>query len=401
MGGRHEQRGLSAQRRRQIVEAVRRGLSQHEDARRIGVSQPTVRNWDERARGQRLDCVHWEDQPPIPRTTQRTPADIEGLILDVRQQLIAQSDLGHHGAEAIFEALLERGTEELPSIRTIGRALQRRGALDGKRRVRRPPPPPGWYLPHVAQRHAELDSIDIVEGLAIKDGPYLEVLNAVSLHGGWVGSWPHEGAVTAAWAVEALIEHWRRVGLPGYAQFDNDTVFQGPHVHPDGIGRVSRLCLGLGVVPVFVPPREPGFQAAIEHYNGSWQARVWARFEHADVDGLTDRSGRHVAALRRRRADRIEAAPPRRAFPERWRLNLQARLRGRMVYVRRTDAEGRAEVLGRAFEVDRNWAHRLVRAEMDLDAGRIRFYRLRRREPGDQPLLKEVVHRIRSKPFHE
>jgi hypothetical protein len=43
----------------------------------------------------------------------------------------------------------------------------------------------------------------------------------------------------------------------------------------------------------------------------------------------------------------------------------------------------------------------LVRAEVDLDGGKIRFYRLRRREPGDQPLLKEVVHRIRSKPFHE
>ncbi|MBV8609848.1 MAG: helix-turn-helix domain-containing protein, partial [Singulisphaera sp.] len=100
---------MSAQRRRQIVEAVRRGLSQHEVARHFGVSQPTVRYWVERARGQRLDRVHWEDQPPIPRTTQRTPADIEGLILDVRQQLIAQSDLGHHGAEAIFEALLERG----------------------------------------------------------------------------------------------------------------------------------------------------------------------------------------------------------------------------------------------------------------------------------------------------
>ena len=82
-------------------------------------------------------------------------------------------------------------------------------------------------------------------------------------------------------------------------------------------------------------------------------------------------------------------------------LDFRARLKGRMVYVRCTDAEGRAEVLGRAFEVDRHWAHRLVRAEVDLDAGRIRFYRLRRLKPGDQPLLKEVVNRIRSKPFHE
>jgi len=69
--------------------------------------------------------------------------------------------------------------------------------------------------------------------------------------------------------------------------------------------------------------------------------------------------------------------------------------------VRRTDAEGRAEVLGRAFEVDRSWAHRLVRAEVDLDAGKIRFYRLRRREPGDQPLIGEVAHRIKNKIFHE
>ena len=117
--------------------------------------------------------------------------------------------------------------------------------------------------------------------------------------------------------------------------------------------------------------------------------------------GLVDRSRRHVAALRRHRSDRIEAAPPRGAFPEHWRLNLQARLKGRMVFLRRTDAEGRTEVLGRAFDVDRHWAHRLVRAEVDLDAGVIQFYQLRRREPGDQPLLKEVVHRIPSKPFHE
>src|SRR5512135_579169 len=258
-----------------------------------------------------------------------------------------------------------------------------------------------WYLPEVACRSRELDSVDAVEGLVIKGGPQVEVLNTVSLQGGLGASWPRGESVTAKFVVECLVEHWREFGPPGYAQFDNDTIFPGPHTHPDVVGRVSRLCLGLGVVPVFVPPREPGFQAAIENYNGSWQAKVWGRFEHADLEALADRSRRHVAAWRRHRADRIEAAPPRSAFPRRWHLNLQARLKGRMVYVRRTDAEGRAEVLGRAFEVDRHWAHRLIRAEVDLDAGQIRFYRLRRREPGDQPLLRETAHRIPAKPFHE
>src|SRR5512147_681059 len=384
-----------------MVEAVRSARSHQQVARDFGVSPATVNRWVRHAHGQRLDRVDWSDRSPIPRTTQRTTAALEDLVLEVRGRLQAESDLGFFGAEAILDSFRARGVAPLPAERTIYRILRRRGVLDGRHRVRRPPPPPGWYLPEVARRSRELDSIDIVEGLVIRGGPQVEVLNGVSLHGGLVASWPRGESITAKFVVECLVEHWRQFGLPGYAQFDNDTVFQGPHVHPDVIGRVSRLCLSLGVAPVFVPPREPGFQAAIEGYNGSWQARVWARFEHADLDGLIDRSSRHVAALRRHRADRIESAPPRRAFPKGWQLDLQAALRGRIIYLRRTDAAGRAEVLGRSFEVDERWAHRLVRAEVDLKAGTIEFYRLRRREPGDQPLIKEVSHRIKNKLFHE
>ena len=99
--------------------------------------------------------------------------------------------------------------------------------LDRRRRTRRPPPPPGWYLPLVADGRAELDSFDLVEGLVIRGGPHVEVLNGISLHGGLVVSWPHT-AITADFVVAALVEHWQAAGLPGYAQFDNDPIFQGP-----------------------------------------------------------------------------------------------------------------------------------------------------------------------------
>jgi transposase-like protein len=384
-----------------MVEAVRGGRSYHDVAREFHVSPSTVHHWVRHAYGQRLDRVDWSDRSRVPRTTQRADATIEDLVLGVRRQLQTTSDLGFHGAATIRQALEAQGIESPPSVRTINRILRRRGALDARQRVRRPPPPPGWYLPQVAARRLELDSVDIVEGLVIKGGPQVEVLNAVSLHGGRAASWPVQASVTAKLAVGCLVAHWRAFGLPGYAQIDNDTIFQGTRAHPDAIGRVSRLCLGLGVVPVFVPPREPGFQAAIERYNGSWQAKVWSRFEHGDLGGLQDQSRRHVTALRRHRADRIESAPTRRAFPKRWRLDLQARLKGRIVYLRRTDATGAVEVLGRSFEVDRQWVHRLVRAEVDLDGGMVRFYRLRRREPGDQTLMSEVDHRIKAKRFCE
>jgi hypothetical protein len=62
--------------------------------------------------------------------------------------------------------------------------------------------------------------------------------------------------------------------------------------------------------------------------------------------------------------------------------------------LRRTGAAGGVELLGRHFEVDATWPHRLVRAEVDLDAGRIRFYALRRRDPAHQPLLREVAYKL-------
>jgi hypothetical protein len=365
------------------------------------VSQSTVHRWVQQARGQRLDRVDWYDGPHSPRSPRRTEAAIEDLVLDVRRELEQVSDLGFHGAATIHEVLRMRKVQPLPSVRTINRILGRRGALDGRRRIRRPAPRPGWYLPEVASGCRELDSFDVVEGLVIKGGPQVEVLNGISLHGGLAASWPVEASVTAKIVVDALIEHWRAFGLPGYAQFDNDTIFQGTHAHPDVIGRVSRLCLSLGVAPVFVVPREFGFQSMIENYNGTWQAKVWARFRHGSLADVQGHSQRYVTALRRHRADRIESAPQRHAFPTGWHLDLQARPRGRIIYLRRTSAAGTVEVLGRSFEVDPHWLNRLVRVEVDLGGDKIRIYRLRRREPQDQPLLKELHHHIKRRRFSE
>ncbi|MFQ5668648.1 MAG: hypothetical protein ACE5I7_19770 [Candidatus Binatia bacterium] len=74
--------------------------------------------------------------------------------------------------------------------------------------------------------------------------------------------------MSAKLTVDLVQAHWHAVGVPAYAQFDDDTIFQGAHEHRDSISRVMRLCLSLGIVPVFAPPREPGFQAAIENFNG-------------------------------------------------------------------------------------------------------------------------------------
>jgi len=370
-------------------------------ADQFSVALCTVQRWVARAGDQRLDRVDWTDRPcGLPTPVNRTERPLEDLVLTIRQQLRQTSDLGEFGAVAIHREWLASGLANAPSVRTIGLILQRRGALDARRRTRRPPPPRGWYLPEVADERVELDSFDIVEGLVIQGGIQVEVFNGISLHGGLVVSWPHT-VITAKFVVEAVVDHWRAVGLPGYAQFDNDPIFEGAQVHPDTLGRVTRACLSLGVVPVFVPPRETGFQAAIEGFNGLWQAKVWARFHHESLKGVRAQSARYVAAHRQRCAARIETAPERRRFPQRWQLDLQAHPQGRLVFLRRSNAHGEVQLLGRTFAVDRRWQHRLVRAEVDLTAQRIRFYTLRRRAPDQQPLVKEIHYGLPRRKFTE
>jgi putative transposase len=383
-----------------MVAAVRRGQSLRAIAAQFGVGIATVAHWVARAKGRRLGRVDWGDRSRAPHTTRRTATALEDRVLQVRRDL-AQSDLGALGAELIRQALVAQGVAAVPSVRTINRILARRGALDSQPRTRRPPPPTGWYLPDVAAAQTELNSFDIVEGLVIKGGPQVEVLNGVSLHGGLVASWPTLSPVTAEMAVTSLTEHWRAAGLPGYAQFDNDMIFQGTHRYPGALGRIIRLCLSLGVVPVFVPPRETGFQAMIESYNGWWQAKVWSRFQHADLEGLQERSQRYVAALRKQRAARLEAAPERRVFPSDWKLDLKKRPGGRLVYLRRSNGNSEVVLLGQSWPLGQVWPNRLVRCEVDLDHDKLRFFTLRRKEPTSQPQILEVAYRLPARGFQD
>jgi transposase-like protein len=381
-----------------MVQAVRRGKSLRRVARDFGTSLETVRRWVERARSTRLDRVDWSDRPAgAPRPVNRTSAVTEEDVLRLRSEL-TRSDLGDAGADAIRAAMIEQQVAAIPSRRTIGRILLRRGILDGRARVRRPPPPIGWYLPKVASADSELDSFDTVEGLILRGGIELTVLNGISVHGGLISCWPRE-SIAATDAVELLTSRWREFGLPSYAQFDNATIFQGPHQHRDVVGQVMRTCLLLGITPVFAPPREPGFQNAVESLNGRWQTKVWRRFEHASLADLALCSDRWRTATAIRHASRSERAPSRRPFPVHFVPDLQAHPSGLLIFIRRTDDHGFASLLGHRFLVAAHWAHRLVRSEVDLQNRRIRFFALRRREPLDQPLLSEHSYSLPSRRF--
>lgn len=378
-----------------MVRRVRCGRGLRVVAREFGVHVSTVSFWVERSAGQRLDRFSFADHKRG-RAWNRTEAALERNILQTRAGLREHSPLGEYGADAIERALREHGSAV--SRATINRVLKRHGATDAHGRVRRPAPPKGWYLPEVAAGRAEVDCFDFIEDLKIAGGPLLCVLTGKSLHGALTDAWVLD-RLSARGSIPCLLGRWRRDGLPAYAQFDNDTVFQGAHQHPDTVGRISRLCLALGVVPVFAPPLEHGMQNLIESFNGLWQAKVWQRHHVGSATELQARSDAYIAAHRARSAATADRAPARRSMPEHFEFDVRVPPRGQMIFVRRTTENGNVYLLGQHFAVSPEWPHRLVRCEVDFDHHCIRCFALRRRAPTEQTLLATLDYHRPHKPF--
>ena len=99
-------------------------------ARAHDVSLSTVQWWCRRAGELPLDRVDWSDRPPIAARVLRTASAVEDLVLGLRRELKETSDLGEYGARAIYHELLARNHGLVPSVRTIGRILERRSASD-------------------------------------------------------------------------------------------------------------------------------------------------------------------------------------------------------------------------------------------------------------------------------
>ena len=380
-----------------MVRRIRAGYGLRAVARQFGVNVSTVSLWVARSAGQRLDRCSFADHKSG-RAWNRSESDMERRILQTRAQLREVSVLGEYGADAIQRALHEELPTGLVSRATINRVLRRHGATDAHTRVRRPAPPKGWYLPEVAAGRAEVDCFDFIEDLKIAGGPLVNILTGKSLHGALTDAWV-QAQLSAKGCVPCLLGRWQRDGLPAYAQYDNDTVFQGAHQFPDAVGRISRLSLALGVIPVFVPPLEHGMQNLIEGFNALWQAKVWQRHHVGSAEELQARSDAYIAAHRDRSRQAADTAPPRRPFLEHFELNLHAPLRGQIIFIRRTDDNGYVHLLGQRFAVSPEWLHRLVRCEVDFNHHCIRCFALRRRAPTEQPLLATLEYHRPNKPF--
>ena len=191
----------------------------------------------------------------------RTSADIENLVLEVRERL-EQTKYAQIGANAIQWELKKLGAERIPEIWTINRILARNGKV---RRKQKYEPKLKSYPSFPSDNPNDLQQGDILGPRYIKGGWRFYSLNVMDIARHKIALSPIRTKQDMK-VTDALISAWRRLGIPKFFQMDNELVFRGSNRYPRSFGDVIGICLALGIEPVFIPVGEPWRNAEIERF---------------------------------------------------------------------------------------------------------------------------------------
>jgi putative transposase len=68
--------------------------------------------------------------------------------------------------------------------------------------------------------------------------------------------------------LDFLVSAWQTIGCPKCLKMDNCLDFRGSNRHPRSPSKLMRVCLDLGLRPVFIPLREPWRNGVVENLKG-------------------------------------------------------------------------------------------------------------------------------------
>lgn len=201
------------------------------------------------------------------------------------------------GAHAIHYELKVLGVVPTPPARTIHEWLTESGLVQ--------PPAPQADTGRVSKSYPALayERVNAVQQLDLKGPIYLtgsaQKHYLLALRDGYskavaLRSADNREAKTIA---AFLVAAWQRLGLPAVLQLDNGLELRGSNRYPRSFGRVVRLCLDLGVEPLFIPPHGPWRNGLIENFNGAASRLLLNRDQFADPAQLQAGAARLEVAI--------------------------------------------------------------------------------------------------------
>ena len=199
-------------------------------------------------------------------------------ILAVRDELAAhktrRSAFAGIGAETIHHELCERGFRRLPAISTIEKILARAGRTKKIKIRKAPNGPPYPYIP--ARTMGDLQQTDLVGPRHLPRSPGLTrfySIHTIDVAGQTVSANQFHDKQTISLVLH-LLDSWKVMGLPRVSQMDNEMAASGGGRYRYSLSQILRLHLLFGIHLRFIPPKEPGRNAAVESFNNIWQIRV-------------------------------------------------------------------------------------------------------------------------------
>jgi len=185
---------------------------------------------------------------------------MEQAVIEKRQEL-EQTLYAQIGALNISWHLGQE--RDLPSSATINRIIKRNDLTRKKPRYS----PKGVDYPGLEPTHSNFShQFDPIGPRYLKSDGRFYSANIIDAYDRRCNINPMR-AKTRKDLTEALIRSWQTLGIPTYLQMDNMLQTQGSHRHPHSFGLVIRLCLYLGIQPVFIPIKEPWRNGIVERFN--------------------------------------------------------------------------------------------------------------------------------------
>ena len=265
--------------REKAIKRYKNGESPKEIYQSLGKGKTWFFKWLKRYKLDGKDWAKSHSYRPH-QSPKRIDKTMEQMVIETRKHL-EKKLYAQVGALAISYALQKEGINPPPII-TINKILKRNNLVHKREKYS----PKGVNYPSLAITQSNyLHQLDVVGPRYIKEDGKFYSVNIIDAFDRRNSTNPERRQNRIA-VSKGLLCSWKTIGIPLYEQMDNKLPMRGSNQYPHSFGLVIRLCLSLGIQPLFIPLAEPWRNGIIEHFQNVFDKMFFRTQYFKDFDHL-------------------------------------------------------------------------------------------------------------------
>jgi putative transposase len=364
--------------RRRAIRLTLQGRSRQAILARIPRSPAWLSKWLRRFNQLGWQGLRSRSRSPLhlsARYSQRT----RHLVVATRQRL-QKRRISLRGPQAIQDELRQTHLlRRVPSLATIKRILHDANLLH------HPHPPKRGYFPQPTPTSTYVLHAMDWTARYLTGGAKLFVFHTLDVQTRALSQTLHTDKSGATVQAHALTT-WQQIGLPSGLQLDNDAAFNGGYKVPRVFGAFVRLCLYVGIEPIFLPVGEPKRNSVVERLHGLWSQTFWRRHRFDTLAEVRRAAPQFVRFyMERYHPPTLQGATPSQAEKQITRRRLRAEevavlpgemplTAGRLHFLRLVTAQGQITLLNERWTVGKRLAGQYVWATINTTRRRLQIY---------------------------